>query len=70
MSIRNPVHLTVTNFFMRMIANIIIKVRNDILKCNIIFSVRHQKKIRILRRGKNEKGGVGRKEQKSVTEAP
>lgn len=55
---------------MRMIANIIIKVRNDILKFSIIFSVRHQKKIRILRRGKNEKEGVGRKEQKSVMEAP
>lgn len=63
-------HLTVTNFFMRMNIIIIIKVRNDILKFSIIFSVRHQKKIRILRRGENEKGGVGRKEQKSVTEAP
>lgn len=31
--------------------------------------MRHQKKIRILRRGRNEKGGIGRKEQKSVMKA-
>lgn len=48
---------------MRMIANIIIKVRKDILKFNVIFSVRIQG------RGKNEKGGVGRREQKSVMKA-
>lgn len=57
---------------MRMIANIIIKMRKDILKFNILLSVRHQKKIRILRRGRKEKGGVVRKERKqnSVMEGP
>lgn len=59
-------------FLMRMTANIIIIMRKDTLTFNTIFSVRHQKKIRILRRGRTEKGGVERKErkQKSVMQAP